>query len=262
MIFKEGKFMLPRKIIVLTVVLFAVCLLGRIYCQAQSEQSNVLYAEPARLMLKGDENAGKEEETGTLIREKFYPIGWSKDGKFAYYVEPPDQACGCYFAKLVIQDLRTDKILWERRYNSQDKPEDTLEKYWAKNQKEFSRQLAQYGIEAQKQFSLQHSAIKYQKDVLIPKIKVNTTTEDELAIKGSVVLQLISKEKGRKTIYERKFDPKKYEGFLDAKISGSLLSPFEPQAAIVIIETYRGWEGPPHVTEIRIVGTTLTTGFR
>lgn len=254
--------MLPRKIIVLAVVLFTVCLFGRIVCQAQGRQSKVLYAEPARLMLPGDENADREAEMGTLLRENFYPIGWSKDGVFAYYLEPADEACGCYFARLVIQDLRTDKILWERSYNSDGKPEDTLEKYWTKNQKEFSRKLAQYGIRAQRQFALQNSAVNYQQDVLTPEIKVNTTVENEYEVAGNVVVQLISKEKGKKTIYEKKYNPKKHESFRDAEIAGSLLSPFEPRAAIVTVETHRGWEGPPHVTKIRIVGTTLTTGFQ
>ena len=254
--------MLSKKIIVLAVVLFAVCFFGRMHSLAQSKQSKILYAEPARLMLSGDEKADREAETGSLLRETFYPIGWSKNGAFAYYVEPADEACGCYFAQLVIQDMRTDKVLWERSYNSENGGADTLKKYWAKSRKEFSRKLAQYGIRAQKKFALQSSAFNYQKDVLTPELKNNTNTEDEFAVSGNIGVQLISKQKGRKTIYERKFDPKKYEGFLDAEIAGSLLSPFETRAAIIMVETYRGWEGLPHITQIRIVGATLTTGFR
>ena len=253
--------MSPRNIFILT-AFCAVFLLGQTICAAQSKESDVLFDEPSQLTLKGDENAEREEESGTLLRETFYPIGWSKDGVFAYYVEPPDEACGCYFANLVIQDLRTDKILWERKYNSEGKPEDTLEKYWAKNQKEFSRKLAEYGIVAQKQFTLHDSAIRYQKDVFTPKLTDNSSTEDNFYIRGSVRLQLISKKKGRKTIYFRKFNPKKVEGFLGAELGGSLLSPFEARAAVIMIEVYRGWEGPPHTTEIRIVGADLTTGFK
>lgn len=253
--------MSPRNIFVVA-AFCVVCLFGQTPGAAQDTQSNIMFAEPSWLMLKGDENAEQEEESGTLIRETFYPIGWSKDGVFAYYVEPPDEACGCYFAHLVVQDLRTDKILWERKYSSEDKPEDTLEKYWAKNQKEFSGKLAEYGIVAQKQFMLHDSAIRYQKDVLTPKLTDTSSTEDNFYITGSVVLQLISKKKGRKTIYAKKFNPKKVEGFLGAELSGSLLSPFEPRAAIIMIETYRGWEGPPHTTQIRIVGADLTAGFK
>ena len=253
--------MWSRKTIVST-ILFIVCLLGQMPSQAQNKLSKVLYAEPMRLMLPGDENAQTEEENGQLLREKFYPIGWSKSGAFAYYVEPADEACGCYFGKLVIQDLRTDKILWERFYNSEELPVNTLKKYWAKNQKEFSRKLAQYGIRAQKQFALQNSPIDYQKDVLTPEIKVNTTVTNEMLVTGNVVLHLISQQRGRKTIYEKKFDSTKFDAFRDALISGSLLTPFEPRAAIVIMETHRGYEGPPNITRIRIVGTSLTNGFQ
>jgi hypothetical protein len=49
---------------------------------------------------------------------------------------------------------------------------------------------------------------------------------------------------------------------MDAELVGSLISPFEPRAVVIMVETHRGWEGPPHVTEIRIVGATLTTGFK
>lgn len=185
-----------------------------------------------------------------------------KDGKFAYYLEPADEACGCYFAHLIIQDLRTDKILWEREHRSDEGGADTLKTYWANSRKEFSRQLAQHGIVPQRKFKLHSAAINYQKDVLTPELKVNTTITDEMTAAGNIVLRLISSEKRSKTIYEKKFDPKNYDGFRDAAIAGSLQSPFEPRAAIIIVETHRGWEGPPNITRIRIVGAALTGGFR
>lgn len=262
MIFFSCKFLSARKLFAFTAALFVVCLFGQTLCRAQSGgQSKVSYAEPSRLMLKGDENEGKEASNGMLLREKFYPIGWSKDGKFAYYVEPPDEGCDCYFADLVIQDLRTDKILWQRSYDSENGGADTIKKYWAKNRREFSRKLAQYGIRAQKRFALTDSAIAYKTDVLTPEIKVGVTVDNDEKVTGDVVLRLISNEKGSKTIYKKKFDPKKYDAFRDAEISGSLPSPFEPRAAVIMIETYRGWEGLPQITSIRIVGTSLTNGF-
>ena len=88
-----------------------------------------------------------------LLPEGFYPIGWSRDGKFAYYAEPPDEACGCYFAELVIQDLRTDTVLWkfkndpEGRTNSKGEIiDDDMRKLWQRNQKLFSQKLREYRI--------------------------------------------------------------------------------------------------------------------
>lgn len=254
--------MSSRKIFV-SIVLFTVCLIGQTSSLAFGKPSKVLYAEPARLMLPGDENAAADEQEGRLLREKFYPIGWSKTGAFAYYVEPADEACGCYFGELVIQDLRTDKILWKHQYTSDGSSTITLKQYWAKNRRGFSRKLAEYGIIAPGKFPLQTSAINYQKDILTPEITSEVTPGDSgYDVSGSVVISLISKLKGKKTIYEKIFDPKKIEAFRGAAISGSLLSPYEARAAIVVAETHRGYEGPPNITRIRIVGATLNGGFK
>lgn len=255
--------MLNKKIFAFICLTLTICLLGKTSAPAQSKKNNSLYAVPKRLMLKGDGREAEEERV--LLREKFYPIGWSRDGKFAYLVEPPDEACGCYFAQIVVQDLRTDKILWEYKHEGEEAVEETLPAVWKKHQKEFSSKLAQYGIVAQNRFPLQNSPIVYGSDQLTPELKVNMKTDGgviDIGVTGNVILQLISKQKGRKTLYEMKFDPEKYNSFLDAELSGSLVSPFEPRAAVVMIETYRGWEGPPHVTNVHIVGADLEKSFR
>lgn len=254
--------MLSKKIIAFTFSVFAAFLLGQSSLLAQSKKSISNYSAPSRLMLKGDDKEVAEAENGDLLREKFYPIGWSKDGKFAFYLEPADEACGCYFAELIIQDMRTDKILWQRSYNSEENAEETLKDYWKKNQKEFSRKLARYGIKAENQFELLSSSIEYQKDILTPEFEDNTSLDEEGAVKGNVSLRLNSKDKGKKTLYEKTYSEKDYDSFRGAEISGILRSPFEPRAAIIIVETHRGYEGPPNITRIRIVGTNLTTGFR
>ena len=61
-----------------------------------------------------------------LYTDGFYPIGWSRDGKFAYYVEPVDEECGCYFAELKIIDLQTDKVVWEFKNKPLERMNDTL----------------------------------------------------------------------------------------------------------------------------------------
>ena len=253
--------MVLKRIIIFAVLIFAGCSFGEMNSQAQIRRTNILYDAPVRLMLKGDENAVSEAETGTLLREVFYPIGWSKNGAFAYYVEPADEACGCYFARLVIQNLQTDKILWKRDYNSENGGADTLKKYWKKNRKEFSRKLAEYKIVASKNFTSLASPLTFQNDVLTAELIQNIEIEDIFA-KGIIVLRLISKASGAKTIYEKKYLPKDYSILRSAEIGGILQSPFEPRAAIILVETYRGWEGPPDITRINVIGTNLTTGFR
>ena len=42
-------------------------------------------------------------QSSEYLYEKFYPIGWSKNGLFAYIIEPVDEAAGQYFFKFVIK---------------------------------------------------------------------------------------------------------------------------------------------------------------
>lgn len=150
-----------------------ILLVGQSPIAAQTIKPGALYAAPSRLFLNGDKNSAKEEAEGKLLREKFFPLGWSKDGNFAYLVEPADEACGCYFAHLVIQDLKTDKILWEHKYDGDGNRKESLKTYWKKNKKEISAKLAEHRIVAQKQFEIIESAIPYGKDWINPDLKVN-----------------------------------------------------------------------------------------
>ena len=251
-----------KKIIFFTTLVFFIILSGQISLSAQKSK---LYDVPTRLMFAGDENEEEEAAKAILLREKFFPIGWSKDGKFAYYSEPVDEACGCYFAELVIQDMRTDKIVWGYSNTNDDfgeePPEETVESFWKKKQKEFSRKLAQYGIVAEKNFVLLNSPVEYRNDLLTPELKVNLEIDNEDSVEGNIILRLLSKNKGSKTIYEKKYK-KSYDHIRGAEISGVLTSPFEPRAAVIMVETLRGWEGPPSITQIKVVGASLTTGFR
>lgn len=227
------------------------------------------YDPPQRLKLNGageSDTNNANNPSANLLTEKFYPIGWSKDGNFAYYTEPPDEACGCYFAELVIQDLRTDKILWKysntREEIRDDDNKETIENYWKNHHDEFAAKLAEYKIVPQKKFNLLASAINYQTDVLTPQLAVDVKNDVGIYADGDVALSLVSQEKGSKTLYRKKYEPKDVSGFQGAEGSGSLMSPFEARAAVVLVEIYRGYEGPPNTTRVKIVGAALTTGFQ
>ncbi|MEP6903488.1 MAG: hypothetical protein ABJA66_17330 [Actinomycetota bacterium] len=260
--------MLQRKVF-LTVVFIASFLFALVSAAAQTVKSDALYWQPERLKLNGvgePNPKAKEDDYNQVMTEPFYPIGWSEDGKFAYYVEPADEACGCYYGTLVIQDLKTDKILWKDKYSGGDNEpvneNETIKDHWKDKQKLFYEKLAEYGIKQQKQFTLNYPSLKFENDLLTPKLEMNIKTDGNFYVDGTVKLLMISKSKGKKTIYEERYKPKDTNGFRGAEVSGVLLSPFEARAAVVVIEVNRGYEGPPNVASINIVGSTLTTGFR
>ncbi len=94
----------------------------------------------------------KEEEGAFLILGRIFPVGWSPEGLFAYVYEAPDEACGCYFFELIVQDLETDKVAWHYDYDSDkyefDSPSrfDDLEAIWKAKGQEFAAKLRELGI--------------------------------------------------------------------------------------------------------------------
>ena len=259
--------MLHKKLLVVTFLLLGTFVFGQYFVSALTKKPNSTYGIPSRLSLKGDENGGGEESPDKLLLEKFYPLGWSKDGKFAYYTEPADEACGCYFANLIIQDMRTDKVVWSYTNVNQDfgdnPPEETIKSFWKKHQKEFSRRLAQFRIVAGNDFKLLNSPLETVNDsIKIDFFSDVKLTEDAYNSKGNVILKLISGKKGAKTVYRKSYSGTGSAGIINIGIGGVLLSPFEPRTAIVLVETRRGWEGPPNITQIKIVGANLTDGFK
>lgn len=262
--------MLLKTRLIFAVLILFVFSLGQFTSFAETKKSNESYRQPKRLVLNGiGEPKTNENGYQTYLTEGFYPIGFSKSGKFAYYLEPADEACGCYFAELVIQDLRTDKVLWKHEYESEPSdvvpgkqtPLPTIKEHWNKNKAMFSRKLEQHGIKTQDQFTLEES-IRYRNDIFTPKLDLKIEKEDIYSVDGSLKLLMISQKKGSKSIYGRKYRADDYSGFRTAEVSGVLKSPFSPVAAVVLVVVNRGYEGPPHTTKIKIVGSNLTTRFR
>ncbi|HMO81469.1 MAG TPA: hypothetical protein PKD24_11835 [Pyrinomonadaceae bacterium] len=233
---------------------------------AQRSGNTEPFQKPERLKLTGigepDPNVRWEDQK--YITASFYPIGWSRDGKFAYLVVPADEACGCLTLHIFIQDLRTDRVVWKETYDGEAEPEipETLDTAWPKVQNDYSAKLRQYGIEQADKFELIHPAIRLDNDVLTPEVTVAIETDGVFEVDGTVTVRMVSQRNGVKTISRNRYHRKDVNSIRNAEIAGSLISPFEKRAAVILIEEHRGYEGPPNVTRIRVVGSTLTTGFK
>ena len=261
-----------RNLAALAVTLSIAFLVGSSCAKAQSVQPRKSFSRPAQMSLdrlirsRFKEYYGKEGWQ-YLIIERFYPIGWSRDGRFAYLVEPGGEDCDCYLARLVVQDMRTDKILWEHKHEGEQAetggPKDTLASFWRKNQELFSKKLSEYGIEAGKSFALLGPQIDFRGDSLTPQLSIKTD-KDSLGPGqiSSVRLQLDSKRRGKKVVYEEHYSNESYGSLIGAKVFGYLKSPFEPLVALIMIEVHWGWEGPPHTTATRVIGSSLLNGFQ
>ena len=249
-----------------TLLIAAVAVIHTGLIFAQKPEAAASLPKPERLVLVGigEPEPGVSWEKQTFITESFYPIGWSRDGKFAYFVEPPDEACGCYFGKFVIQDLKTDKILWQDDYTGEMEvvPEENIESFWPKKQKEYAAKLKEHGIEPSSDFRLLHPSIDHDGDVLTPRIDVRIKGDGVFEVEGAVRLNMDSKRSGTKVIMRDIYKKDEINTIRNAEVAGSLLSPFEPRAAVIVVQEMRGYEGPPHITTIKVVGSTLKTGFK
>jgi hypothetical protein len=243
---------------------------------AQNDRTGALYANPFELKLEGTTKRRfreyyRQRQGEDFVTESFYPIGWSKDGKFAYYVEPVDEACGCYFARLFILDLKADKVLWEFNYDSEDLEEAkkarkpySLNTLWQVNRKLFSDKLRENGIVPQVRFNLLEFPINHRGDLLTAHLqtKEKEGADADARFNGAinkVTLQMSSKRNGKKTILDHPYS----EALpLYVGVAGYVKSHFEPRIAVILVQIHRGYEGPPHVGEVKIVGASLETGFK
>ncbi len=205
------------------------------------------------------------------MTEGFYPIGWSRDGKFAYYVEPVDEACGCYFAELRIQDLRTDKILWqfknnpESRINADGSPvEDDLQRLWKRNQKLFNAKLNEHRIIESARFMLLGRSFTSAGRTYSIQMRVVKEYDEGFGVDRarSINVELISPALGKKKVYGEDQKDELFLSPLEAAVAGAFKSPYEDRVAIVMITMHRGWEGPPHTVNVQIVGADLKNGFK
>jgi hypothetical protein len=206
-----------------------------------------------------------------LLTEKFYPIGWSRNGKFAYYSEPADEECGCYFAELAIVDMRTDKVLWQFKNNWEERVaadgspiEDNIRKLWKRNEKMFADKLREHDITQVARFSLLPPTFRSAGKNYTAKVAVvRGNDEDYTGRVRKLDLKLISPLLGSKSLFTAEYKADEMYGSpLDVAVAGAVKSPYENRVAVIMLSVNRGWEGPPHTTSIQVAGADLAKGFK
>ncbi len=181
--------------------------------------------------------------------DKFFPIGWSKDGKFAYITEPADEAAGLYFFEIAIMDMTTNQIVWEWKPENDDLEESgSVPQMWEQHKELFTQKLKEYGIEQQKSFKIIPSEFTFKgNDYLIEETVVENDPESDNYYIGAInnVSYALKSPKGEKVIFRNVYE--EYSGVLNETLCGVIMSPFEDRAAAVTSKMMRGYEGPPHV---------------
>ncbi len=197
-----------------------------------------------------------------VLTDKFYPIGWSKDGKFAYFVEPADEAAGFYMLDLVVKDMINNEIVWKWETPPDDEAPANLEDAWHKYYDLFKRKLNNYGIIQQKNFDLKPTYFSFKGKDYILDLQTNYKRYEGFGIDVLDFYRVIIKspQLGEKIVGEERFE--EYNVILNCTLKGAFISPYEPRIAVLLSFERRGYEGPPNVIEFNLLGTNLETSFK
>jgi hypothetical protein len=196
-----------------------------------------------------------------VVPDKLYPIGWSKNGNFAYLIEPADEALGNYMAGVVVVSLVSDEVLWSW-YTDPIVDEDLYrEDVWQKHYDDIKKHLNKYGIIQQRSFDLMDTYFTYDKKDYIVRLETEKIKDPDMGINiiSKSKLFIKSPQLGEKQIAEKNYETSM---ILGQQISGCLLSPYEDRVAIIVKSERWGYEGPPNVVEFEVFGANLSTGFK
>ena len=201
-----------------------------------------------------------------VIRPRLRVIGWSSSNLFAYILQEPNEARGFEIANLIIQNMKTDAILEKKSWHFED--DCSFDKSIALYDDMIYSIINKYHIKSLK-VDLNNFPI-----VLDGARKISTSNKScycddtdyfNEPFMTSMTLKLTILDKydsiiKEKLIYKSKF--RMDEQIYIFSVSGYINSPYSNTIAILLVKTYRGWEGPPSVMDYQFVGASLLKRFK
>lgn len=201
----------------------------------------------------------------SCLEEVIYPLGWSEDGKFAYLIEEANEAVYNYTLHFIIQDTETDKQLVKETFKASEQPkyepDDTaidLESVWSSRKDRYNELLTEHKILVGN--GTQFYGMPWVKSQRPYRFKgINKMAHSDLFDLDFVSehrLEASEQGVGKKIILTHNFG--KYDLALATEALGYFQSPFEDRIAVVDAFEKRGYEGPPNVLKLMVVGCDLT----
>jgi hypothetical protein len=194
--------------------------------------------------------------------DKFYPLGLSDDGKFAYMTSNISGEAGVVGVEIYIQDLVSDDILWRYKFNSKENPSDdnTFNTFWLNNHKMVLEKMESFGIKMDKSLKFNTNSISYKNDKLnYSIINKKEASEDILYANKLVVtkstIYLKSEKYGKKVLSEKKY--KNLSSILDIQPIGYFRLKNGTQTALICGIIYTGSRDTPHNLKYFITGAKL-----
>jgi hypothetical protein len=207
------------------------------------------FGEPVEAALFDPANHGDPHR----IFPHFHPIGWSKDGKFAY-VDTVSGGGRCeVLVRLNIVDLVTDECL--ECLEAEADNEASISPLWQDQYPDVKARLQRYRIIQEDRCLIFAFPSTFSGDTISCRLEQYETGQDMWTFPmGPLSLWIDSQKRGSKKIYENA------NTYVNAEVLGCLRSPFENRIAVLWAQTFPGWEGPPNAVQLNLNGCHLTAG--
>jgi len=194
---------------------------------------------------------------------ELFPIGWSRDGKFAYALVDQPAFRGGYGFLCAIVDARTDDVLWSD-YDHSDAfnwsgDAAPLELAWQRHVPTISAELAAFGVEPVAGGRLEPLPLERGSDeytAIIHEWRVNPETSPYGNGLVGYTVSLQSSERGSKVIAQRA-----HIFATDVRIQGYIRSPFEDRVVLLVAESGNAYGGE-RFTDFTVIGASLDAGFQ
>lgn len=221
-------------------------------------QTTPEYRVPDKILAIDGDGVGLQNALGNL-----YPIGWSRDGKFAFARRSFVMYVGEQYT-IVIQDLITDRIVWYWEGEAGV----ALKDLWRENHDLFSEHLARFQIDPDEQGSFSsgdrfpYGGREYFFEVM-PQFEEREFSDEGTSVTESFIwaseVFASSPQLGRKAIYVSPAVSGSRD--VDAGVQGTITSPFEDRAAVIYATVFLDIELFKH-TKFMLIGSHLTFGFQ
>ncbi|MBI4542661.1 MAG: hypothetical protein HY705_06500 [Gemmatimonadetes bacterium] len=189
-----------------------------------------------------------------------YPIGWSRAGLFAY-VERVVQDPAPDAVVVTVQNLVTDEVIWTFSRDWEEGSAD-VQAFLREHEAFISEQLGRHRIDPNERGTVHPgTTLRYQgRDYSFEAANTFTETLDFGNLVSSSILTVSSPDLGRKVVFVQRAIPAR-DLITNAYVAGAIVSPFEPRAAVIYVQTMRGFE--EGVLKRRsAIGAHLALGFR
>jgi hypothetical protein len=230
--------------------------------EEQATVSGQQYLKSANLIAKSKQLFAPNLLDNMFVGDNFYPLGWSADGeKFAYAIERGEEGAHAVFSGVFIQDLVTDKIIWELKKVPQQ-GENTIENFWEENHQQILTQLNKNEIKlGSPGLEINTTSLVYKGDRFSYTVKAKQATDGQIV---SYRVLLNSKSRGSKEISREKFKMINLQnGEYGSKEKIAVIGYFQgadkARVATLLGLMETGWEGR-RVMRYKIIGASLKYG--